>query len=198
MSPRDLFLSVVVGCAYVRVTAVLLGALRSARARRRARAAEFGIVEFLAALETVVLAAVAYPLYRMANDVAPTPGRTAAAGTGALLAAIYVALLVGSVASWRGVHSGHLVVDAQALVTTGLYGIIRHPLYVGAFVLWVAVAVADLSLIAAAVAILYVTPTYLVYIHREEEMLQGAFGDAYLNYCSRVPRFVPSLRRGRS
>jgi protein-S-isoprenylcysteine O-methyltransferase Ste14 len=196
VSLRDLALNVVVGCAYIRVAAVLFGAIRSLRGWRQTRAARFGIVELLAALETLVLAAIAYPLYRAAIDSGPTTARTVAASIGALLALVYVALLVGSIASWRRVHSGHLVLDDQTLVTTGLYGMIRHPLYVGAFLLWAAVAVADLSPVAAALTVVFVVPTYLAYITREEEMMRIAFGDAYQSYCSRVPRFIPSLRRG--
>ena len=196
MSLRDLALNVVVGCVYLRVAAVLFGAIRSLRGRRQTRATRFGIVELLAALETLVLAAIAYLLYRAAVDSGPSTARTVAASIGALLALVYVALLVGSIASWRGVHSGHLVLDDQTLVTTGLYGTIRHPLYVGAFVLWAAVAVADLSIVAATLTVVFVVPTYLAYITREEEMMRVAFGDAYQSYCSRVPRFIPSLRRG--
>jgi protein-S-isoprenylcysteine O-methyltransferase Ste14 len=189
-------LYVVLGCAYLRVVAVLIGAARSLRARRKTRAAKFGIVEFAAAFEVVVLAGVAYPVYRTAVHMASSRVGTATACIGAFLALIYAALLFGAIASWRQVHSGHLVLDDQALVTTGLYGIIRHPLYVGAFLLWVAVAVANLSLVAAAVMLLFVVPTYVLYIRREEETLEEVFGDAYRNYCRRVPPFIPFPRRG--
>jgi protein-S-isoprenylcysteine O-methyltransferase Ste14 len=112
------------------------------------------------------------------------------------LAVLYVALVVGSIASWRGAHSGHVVFDGQELVTTGLYGRIRHPLYAGALVLWTAVAVADLSIVAGAVMLVFVVPTYLAYISREEEMMVMVYGNDYRDYCSKVPRFVPSLRQG--
>jgi protein-S-isoprenylcysteine O-methyltransferase Ste14 len=160
------------------------------------RTARFGIVELLASAEIFVLAAMAYPLHRAAVDSAPSFVSTAAAVIGAVLAAVYLGLLVGSITSWRGVHTGQLVLDDQTLVTSGLYGIIRHPLYAGALVLWVAVSVADLSIVAAAVTLVFVVPTYLANIAREEQMMQTAFGDDYLKYCATVPRFIPSLRRG--
>ena len=59
-----------------------------------------------------------------------------------------------------------------------------------------AVSVADLSIVVAALTVAFVVPTYLAYITREEEMMRNVFGDAYQSYCSRVPRFIPSLRRG--
>jgi protein-S-isoprenylcysteine O-methyltransferase Ste14 len=160
------------------------------------RTARFGIVEFLASAEIFVLAAMAYPLYRAAVDSASSLLSTAAAVIGAVLAAVYVALLVGSITSWRGAHTGQLVLDDQTLVRSGLYGLIRHPLYAGALVLWVAVSVADLSVVAAAVTLVFVVPTYIANIAREEEMMQAAFGDDYLKYRATVPRFIPSLRRG--
>ena len=153
-------------------------------------------VEFFAALETVALGGLAYPLYNVAIDSSPSSARTAAAGLGACLAVLYVALLVGSIASWRGVHSGHVVLDDQTLVTTGIYGRIRHPLYAGALALWAAVAVADLSIAAGAVMLVFVVPTYLAYINREEEMMLTVYGNDYRDYCSKVPRFVPFLRQG--
>jgi protein-S-isoprenylcysteine O-methyltransferase Ste14 len=196
VSVRDVALDVVVGCAYLRVGAVLFGAARSLRGRRRTRTSRFGFVEFLAALETVALGGLAYPLYYAAIDSHPSLVRTAAAIIGACLATLYVALLVGSIASWRGVHSGHVVLDGQTLVTTGLYGMIRHPLYAGAFALWAAVAVADLSIVAGAVMLVFVVPTYLAYINREEAMMVTVYGNDFRDYCSAVPRFVPSLHRG--
>jgi protein-S-isoprenylcysteine O-methyltransferase Ste14 len=192
MELRDMALAVVVGAAYVRVVAVLIGVVRSLAARAHARAARFGLVEALASFEVVVLAAVAYPCYRAAVDSPNSSIRTAAALVGAVLAVVYLALLVAVLASWRGVHTGAIVVEGQQLVTGGIYGIIRHPLYTGAFVLWVGVAVANLSLPAAGVFLFFVVPTYLLYIEREERMLKSAFGDAYQQYCATVPRLLPT------
>jgi protein-S-isoprenylcysteine O-methyltransferase Ste14 len=191
MDLRNVALAVVLGATYVRVIAVLIGAIRSAAARTHARTARFGVVEILAAFEFVVLAVVAYPVYRAAIDSTNSTFRTAAAVTGATLALLYVGLLVGVLVSWRDVHTGAIVVEDQQLVTTGIYGIIRHPLYTGAFVLWAAVALANLSLLAAVLFVFYVVPTYRVYMGHEERMMKAEFGDAYTQYCARVPRLLP-------
>jgi protein-S-isoprenylcysteine O-methyltransferase Ste14 len=192
MGLRDIALAVVVTAAYVRVVAVLIGVVRSLAARANARAARFGLIEALASFEVVVLAAVAYPCYRAAVDSPNSSVRTAAALVGAVLAIVYLVLLAAVLASWRGVHTGAIVVEEQQLVTSGIYGVIRHPLYTGAFVLWIGVAVGTLSLPAAAIFLLFVVPTYLLYIAREERMLRSAFGDAYRDYCATVPRLVPT------
>lgn len=192
MELRDIALTVVVGAAYVRVVAVLIGVIRSAIARSTARTARFGFVEALAGLEVVVLAAVAYPVYRAAVDSVNSPIRTAAAPVGAVLAIVYLLLLMAVLGSWRGVHTGAIVVERQHLVTSGIYSVIRHPLYTGAFVLWIAVALANLSIPAAAIFIIFVMPTYLVYMRHEESMLETAFGDAYREYSARVPRLLPT------
>jgi protein-S-isoprenylcysteine O-methyltransferase Ste14 len=192
MELRDMALAVVVSAAYVRVVAVLIGVVRSLAARSHARDARFGLIEALASFEVVVLAAVAYPCYVAAVDSPHSSLRTAAALVGAVLAALYLVLLAAVLASWRGVHTGAIVVEEQQLVTSGIYGIIRHPLYTGAFVLWVGIAVANLSIPAAGVFLVFVVPTYLLYIEREEAMLTSAFGDAYREYCATVPRLSPT------
>ena len=64
------------------MAAVLFGAIRSLRGRQQTRVTRFGIVELLAASETLVLAAMAYRLYRAAIDSAPSTARTVAATIG--------------------------------------------------------------------------------------------------------------------
>lgn len=77
------------------------------------------------------------------------------------------------------------------LITSGTYGIVRHPLYLAGIVLftfapdmtrnWLTVAVlADAYFIYGAVA--------------EEKKLIERFGDEYLHYMQRVPMFVPGLK----
>jgi protein-S-isoprenylcysteine O-methyltransferase Ste14 len=83
-----------------------------------------------------------------------------------------------------------------SLVTDGPYGIVRHPIYLGAFIFLVAVAV-----VAANLLIVLPTLALLILLYAqlpdEESMLIDRFGDAYRNYMKRTPRFIPRLRRER-
>jgi len=79
------------------------------------------------------------------------------------------------------------------LVTNGLYGSVRHPIYSGAFIF-----LAALALIAANSLILLTTLALLgllyISIGEEEALLIERFGDEYCEYMKRTPRFVPKLR----
>ena len=79
------------------------------------------------------------------------------------------------------------------LVTTGPYGIVRHPIYLGVFILLAALA-------ALAANLLIVLPTLglliLLYaqLPDEESLLISRFGDEYREYMKRTPRFIPNFR----
>jgi len=80
--------------------------------------------------------------------------------------------------------------DATTLVTGGIYGISRNPMYVGmlllllAFVLWLG------NVSAALAALLFFISIDRFQIEREEESLRQAFGDTYNKYALRVPRWL--------
>jgi len=81
----------------------------------------------------------------------------------------------------------------HALVTKGVYGEIRHPMY-AAHLLW---AVAQLLLlqnwIAGPAFLVASLPLYFARIPREEEMMEAEFGEEYLRYVERTGRVVPRL-----
>lgn len=83
------------------------------------------------------------------------------------------------------------------LVTTGPYGVVRNPIYFGAFIL-----LAALALMAANLLILLPTLALLAglytQIDEEEAMLIERFGDEYREYMKRTPRFIPKLRHEHS
>lgn len=83
--------------------------------------------------------------------------------------------------------------DDHALVTTGAFAHVRHPIYSALFLLMLALAIALGHARQLALAIpLYVLATYLR-IAAEEHLLRQAFGAAYDDYAMRVKRFVPGV-----
>lgn len=83
---------------------------------------------------------------------------------------------------------------AGHLITAGLYARIRHPRYVQ-----MDFALAGSALIANFPAVYlflfgWFVGIYLVVLMEERE-LAGRFGEAYREYCRRVPRFIPRCRR---
>ena len=79
---------------------------------------------------------------------------------------------------------------SASLVTGGIYRFSRNPMYVG-FVLWLLA----LSLQLEQLWSLALIPIFAGYMNRfqikpEEQMLAAHFGNDYLDYCERVPRWL--------
>ena len=85
--------------------------------------------------------------------------------------------------------------DDHALVTRGIYGVLRHPIYVS-MILW---AVAQPLLLQNAVAgfggVVAAACIWLVRVPLEERMMLERFGTAYRDYLSRTGRILPRLRQ---
>ncbi|MFQ6097953.1 MAG: methyltransferase family protein [Armatimonadota bacterium] len=81
------------------------------------------------------------------------------------------------------------------LLTEGIYSRIRHPRYVE-----IGVGLAGLALFTNYLAMYVLAaaywPTIYVIVLLEERELKHRFGEAYEEYCRRVPRFIPGLKRG--
>ena len=77
-----------------------------------------------------------------------------------------------------------------ALVTTGIHGLSRNPIYLGMFLVYGGIGVAAQSAwILILLLPLAVTIRYGV-VAREEEYLERRFGDAYRDYKTRVRRWL--------
>jgi protein-S-isoprenylcysteine O-methyltransferase Ste14 len=92
-------------------------------------------------------------------------------------------------------NAGHKVLeetDAPHLLTTGAFGRVRHPLYLGSMLLFAAVWGSTLSLAALIVLVVI----FIFYNHiaaYEEKKLEEKFGEAYIRYKKKVPRWIPKL-----
>ena len=83
---------------------------------------------------------------------------------------------------------------ADSLNTTGIYSIVRHPLYLGNFLMWLgpAVLTGDFWFIVAFCFF------YWIYYERimfaEEQFLRRTFGETYLKWSANVPAFIPKFK----
>jgi len=80
----------------------------------------------------------------------------------------------------------------HTLVTNGIYGVIRHPSYLGLLVNSLGWGLAFRSGVGVLVTALMIPPL-LARIRAEERMLHMQFGDKYDAYCARTSRLVPGL-----
>jgi len=87
--------------------------------------------------------------------------------------------------------------QAGVLVTAGVFSLVRHPMYLGAWLFFCALTAATFSLAAAGVTLVTAVFYFRVARH-EEKLLLEHFGAGYRQYCSRVPMLFPRLfGRGR-
>lgn len=78
----------------------------------------------------------------------------------------------------------------QTLITSGAYGIVRHPLYTGGVILLFTKM--DMSLLDLT-AVLIVSFYLIIGAFIEEKRLLSVFGEEYRKYQQRVPMFIPGI-----
>ena len=76
------------------------------------------------------------------------------------------------------------------LLTDGIYGIVRHPSYLGLFVNALGWGLAFRAGVGVAIAALMLL-VVLARIKAEERLLSETFGAAYEAYCARTWRLLP-------
>lgn len=82
---------------------------------------------------------------------------------------------------------------ADTLNTTGIYSLVRHPLYVGNFFMWLGIAFLTYNLWFILLFILAFWLFYERVMFAEEQFLIRKFGDKYLNWAKNTPAFIPKL-----
>lgn len=103
-------------------------------------------------------------------------------------------LRVTSMVQLRTGYTRTLRVDTgQGLMTTGLYGIVRHPGYLGSILLWLFFGLAIGNYIVFGVALLVIPFAYTYRIRTEEQMLTDAFGEQFTHYKRKSWRLIPLI-----
>jgi len=78
------------------------------------------------------------------------------------------------------------------LVTSGPFALCRNPMYLGHLIFLAGLALVLRSWLGAALAM--GTAVWLQFrVRRDERRLGERFGEPYLQYCSRVKRWIPAL-----
>jgi protein-S-isoprenylcysteine O-methyltransferase Ste14 len=77
------------------------------------------------------------------------------------------------------------------LVTTGVYRLVRHPMYSSFFLLAVAQALLLPNWFAGAAGLAGVGLMYVARVRQEEQMMLERFGADYRGYMARTKRLVP-------
>jgi protein-S-isoprenylcysteine O-methyltransferase Ste14 len=85
--------------------------------------------------------------------------------------------------------------SANALNTTGMYSVVRHPLYLGNYFQWLGVAMLPRSPWVAITVSLVFWIYYERIMFAEEEYLRRAFGREFEEWALRTPAFIPDFAK---
>ena len=81
----------------------------------------------------------------------------------------------------------------RELITAGPYSIVRNPLYVFSLIGAVGIGLASENLLILSLMVGFYVAYYPFTILAEEKKLEDKFGEVYLEYKRRTPRFLPKF-----
>jgi protein-S-isoprenylcysteine O-methyltransferase Ste14 len=147
-------------------------------------------------LHAVFTVGIPYGLFRLTAAIRGVRfGGPATQSPGALL--IVLGAVLYGLALWQLIGRRTSALPGLAptvLVTDGLFGFTRNPLLAGVLMILAGEALLFRSLALAGYALAYFA-LLEVLVKREEMELAKKFGPAWTEYCARVPRWLPRLRR---
>jgi len=85
--------------------------------------------------------------------------------------------------------------DGKTLVIKGPYIMTRNPMYLGTLLIGISFTGMLFRWWVSLVFLIVYLGIYIAEIKKEEEKLLGFFGADFKNYCSRIPRFFPDIRK---
>ena len=85
------------------------------------------------------------------------------------------------------VEKGKDWTETSVLVDTGIYSIVRHPLYLGWLLMYLAIIFWSQHWLTIIIGVIGMICTYLI-LKQEDQRLIEKFGDNYKDYMQKVPR----------
>jgi protein-S-isoprenylcysteine O-methyltransferase Ste14 len=82
---------------------------------------------------------------------------------------------------------------AASLNTTGAYSLVRHPLYVANYLIWIGISLYSVSLLFCVCTTALFMLQYERIILAEEKFLSQSFGLKFRDFCNQIPIFIPSI-----
>jgi protein-S-isoprenylcysteine O-methyltransferase Ste14 len=96
--------------------------------------------------------------------------------------------------------SGHVVIShgnhghlPHALVETGAFRYVRHPLYLGCLLVYCGLALATASLLSLSLLVVII-PFYNFLATYEENLLEDLFGKSYRTYQQKTGKWLPKMK----
>ncbi|MFX1595877.1 MAG: methyltransferase family protein [Promethearchaeota archaeon] len=106
-----------------------------------------------------------------------------------LFIVIFISSITFIMISHRALFKSHE--PPTSLITQGIMGYVRNPMYFGILLIYVAFIFLSISLICIGFFIII----FLIYnwmVNFEESILENMFGEQYLEYKKKVSKFIPN------
>lgn len=94
--------------------------------------------------------------------------------------------------SGRNTKAGQV---AEQLNTKGIYSVVRHPLYLGNFLMWLGLILYTGSVEFLIFAVFFFWIYYERIMFAEEAFISKKFGDEYFKWSEKTPPFLPRLTK---
>lgn len=86
---------------------------------------------------------------------------------------------------------------AESLNITGIYSTVRHPLYLGNYLMWIGIILFSFNFYFVIIVSLAFWLYYERIMFAEERFLERKFGEEYMNWSKKVPAFIPCFKNYR-
>jgi protein-S-isoprenylcysteine O-methyltransferase Ste14 len=84
---------------------------------------------------------------------------------------------------------------AEELNMKGIYSMVRHPLYLGNYLMWIGIVTFTFNIYFVVIVSLIFWLYYERIMFAEERFLERKFRDDYINWSKNVPAFFPCVRK---
>jgi protein-S-isoprenylcysteine O-methyltransferase Ste14 len=84
---------------------------------------------------------------------------------------------------------------AKTINTTGMYSIVRHPLYLGNFIIWLGITLFAHQWQLTLICVLSFWVYYERIMFAEEVYLENKFGKEFENWATETPSFIPNFKK---
>ena len=88
--------------------------------------------------------------------------------------------------------------QAETLNSSGMYSVVRHPLYLGNFLVWIGLSLILADWVVTLIIILAFWLTHERIMMSEEGFLEQKFGPQFCDWARTTPPFIPRLGQWRS
>ncbi len=111
---------------------------------------------------------------------------------------IVIGLVIAALGQLWRIYAAGVIYKNKRLATTGAYSLVRHPLYLGNFLILAGFTLAAGNWIVAAVVAFFFLFYYPAAIRYEDHKLEGIFGDEWRQWSAGISGMFPTRLKWRA